>query len=217
MKGKKTEIEAKFVCPDGLVLQEVLGVVDAMGFQYAKREPGLHTDSYIDTIDYKFLKSNVALRIRQTGEVYAGTCKASVRQQGTICERKEFEWVLSSGEVKLWKEEEKPTIPSAVIDELCIQGQPVRKVLVVEVQRDRAVIHDKERLIFEVSVDTVIFRGHKGRFPYREIEAELLFGEFESFRRAVNDLQNHLKLQPAIDSKYKKGMMLVGKYGLKLE
>jgi len=41
-----------------------------------------------------------------------------------------------------------------------------------------------------------------------------LDGQFEQFQHLTDALQSHFKLQPAVDSKYRKGMMLVGKYGV---
>ncbi|HHT9129665.1 MAG TPA: CYTH domain-containing protein [Candidatus Brocadiaceae bacterium] len=212
---EKTEIEAKFICPDTLCLDDFLGVVNNIGFQYGKQTPCFQTDVYLDTSDYKLLNSDVALRIRKRGENYRGAYKSSQNQQGAIFERKEFEWPLSGDEIKLWNEEKKPVIPTMVLDALNLHGQTLRKVLVIETQRSTAIVSGNDGLKIELSLDEVVFRGHRGQKPYREIEVELLNAAFEQFVKVVNTLQNHFQLQPAIDSKYKKGMMLVGKYSVK--
>ncbi len=212
---EKTEIEAKFIWPDNLCIDDFLGVVSNIGFQYSKQTPCFQIDVYLDTPDYKLLNSDVALRIRKRGENYVGAYKSSQNQQGTIFECKEFEWLLSSNEIKLWNEEKKPGIPAIVLDALNLHGRTLRKVLVVETQRCAAIVGSNDGFKIEVSLDAVIFRGHSGQKPYREIEIELLDAAFERFRKVVNTLQNYFQLQPAIDSKYKKGMMLVGKYSVK--
>ena len=214
---EKLEIEAKFICPDGLAFDNLLVIVDAMGCQYIKEIPFLQTDVYFDTPGYTLLNSDAALRIRQRGENYIGTYKVSGKQHGTIFERREFEWVLSSNEIKLWNEERKPTIPPKILEKLNLQGQILRKVLVAETQRNTATLVGNDGFKAELSLDVVTFRGHKGQKTYREIEIELLNGQFEQLKQFANSLQNQLKLQLAVDSKYKMGMISVGKYGTKAQ
>ena len=212
----KTEVEAKFICPDGLGLNDFLVAISTMNLKYTRENPCFQRDVYLDTSDYTLLKSDAALRIRQRGESYVGAYKSCVKQRDTIFERKELEWTLSNDETKRWTEERKPTIPPAIIEKLNLQGQVLRKVLVVETQRYTAIIIGNDGFKAELSLDEVIFRGHKGQNTYREIEVELLCGQFEQLKQFTSSLQNQLKLQPAIDSKYKKGMILVGKYGTKI-
>ena len=212
---EKIEVEAKFICPEGFGLEDLLIAINITDFKYTRENPCFQTDIYLDTSDYTLLKSDAALRIRQRGESYVGAYKKSEKQQGSVFERREIEWTLSSDEVKLWTEEKKPTIPPTVIEKLHLQGQELRKVLVVETQRYTAIIIGNDGFKAELSLDEVIFRGHKGQKTYREIEVELLSGQFEQLKQFTSSLQNQLKLQPAVDSKYKKGMILVGKYGAK--
>lgn len=214
MAEKKTEIEAKFLCTDALDLEAILGVVNAFGFHYHKEEPCLQKDVYFDTPQYTLLHSGAAFRIRQRGESYVGAYKLAHKQNGAIFERKEFEWILSRDEIRLWNEEKKPTIPLTIIDEPGLQGQTLRKVLAAETHRYAVIITGNDGLKVELSLDEVTFRGHKGQKRYREIEIELLDGQFEQFQAVTQRLQNHFALQPADDSKYKQGMILVGKYGI---
>ena len=213
---EKTEVEAKFICPEGLGLNDFLVAISTMNLKYTRENPCFQRDVYLDTADYTLLKSDAALRIRQRGESYVGAYKSCVKQLDAIFERKELEWTLSNEETRLWTEEKKPTIPSIVIEKLHLQGHELRKVLVVETQRYTATIIGNDGFKAELSLDEVIFRGHKGQNNYREIEVELLSGQFEQLKQFTSSLQNQLKLQPAIDSKYKKGMILVGKYGTKI-
>lgn len=208
---EKTEIEANFICPDILDLNDLITVVSASGFQYTRETPYFQTDIYFDTPNYTLLKTDAALRIRQIDESYMGTYKVSKKQHDTIFERSELEWTLSSNEIKLWREEKKPIIPPKVIEKLNLSGETLRKVLVIETYRHIITIHKDDEFKAELSLDEVTFRGHKGHKPYREIEGELLNGQFEYFKQVIDSLQNQLKLQPATDSKYKKGLLLVGK------
>ena len=210
------EVEAKFLCPDEFGLGDLLVALSIMNFKYTKENPCFQTDVYLDTSDYTLLNSNAALRIRQRGEKYVGTYKTTEKQQDTIFERREFEWKLSNNEARLWNEEKKPTIPPVVVEKLHLQGQTLRKVLVAETQRYTATVVGSAGFKAEMSLDEVTFRGHKGQKTYREIEVELLIGQFEQLKQFTSSLQNQLKLQPAIDSKYKKGMILVGKYGTEI-
>ena len=212
---EKTEVEAKFICPEGLGLNDFLVAIGTMNLKYTKENPCFQRDVYLDTSDYTLLTSDAALRIRQRGENYVGAYKSCVKQLDTIFERKEFEWTLSSEETRLWTEEKKPTIPPIVIEKLHLQGQILRKVLVVETQRYTATIMGNDEFKAELSLDEVIFRGHKGQKTYREIEVELLSGQFEQLKQFTSSLQSQLKLQPAVDSKYKMGMISVGKYSTK--
>src|SRR5574341_1421717 len=145
--GEKIEIEAKFVCSDGLSLDAFLDVVNTIGFRSVKDAPCFQTDVYLDTPNYLLLNSDTALRIRHRGETYVGaykSSKSSEKQQGPIFERKEVEWVLLSDEIKLWNNEKKPTIPSMVINVLNLGGQILRKVLVVVTHRYTATISDND-------------------------------------------------------------------------
>lgn len=207
------EIEAKYICPEGLGIEDLLIAINTADFKYTRENPCFQTDVYLDTSDYTLLKSDAALRIRQRGESYVGAYKASERQQDAIFERREFEWTLSNEETRRWTEEKKPTILPIVIEKLHRREQELRKVLVVETQRYTAIILGNDGFKAELSLDEVVFRGHKGQKTYREIEIELLNGQFEQLEQFASSLQNRLTLQPAIDSKYKKGMILVGKYG----
>jgi len=168
---EKIEVEAKFICPEGFGLEDLLIAINITDFKYTRENPCFQRDVYLDTSDYTFLKSDAALRIRQRGESYVGAYKSCVKQLDTIFERKEFEWTLSNEETRRWTEERKPTIPPAIIEKLNLQGQVLRKVL---------------------------------------------SGKFEQLKQFTSSLQSQLKLQPAIGSKYKKGMILVGKYGTKI-
>ncbi len=210
---EKRELEAKFICPEGMCLDDVLAAVAAIGLHSTKENPCPQTDAYLDTPEYTLLKANSALRIRKRGDNYVGTYKASKKQMGTVFERSEFTWTLSADEIKLWTEEKKPAIPDDVLKSLPIQGQTLRLVLRVEVLRHTAIITGNGGFQAEVSLDEVTYRGHKGQKHYREIEVELLAGNFNQLKQATDGLQTHLKLQPALDSKYRQGMILVGKYG----
>lgn len=213
-KREKAEVEAKFMCPNGVDWDVFPDVLHKLGFQYAREKPCFQVDAYFDTPQYTLLNSGAALRIRQMGEAYVGVYKVSEKQQGAIFERREFEWTLSDDETKLWNDERKPTIPPTIIEKLNLHGQGLRKVLAVETHRSTAVISGNDGFKAELSLDEVTFRGHKGQAHYREIEVELLNGRLEQLKQLADSLQNHLKLQPAVDSKYKKGMILVGKYGI---
>ena len=155
---EKTEVEAKFVCPDGLGLNDFLVAISTMNLKYTRENSCFQTDVYLDTADYTLLKSDTALRIRQRGENYVGAYKSCVKQLDTIFERKEFEWTLSNEETRLWTEEKKPTIPPIVIEKLHLLGQELRKVLVVETQRYSATIIGNDGFKAELSLDDVIFR-----------------------------------------------------------
>ena len=210
---EKTELEAKFTCPEGCDLTAILNAMQTMGIQYVKEAPCLQTDAYLDTPEYILLKAGIGLRIRQRGDTHVGAYKSSGKQQDALFERQEFEWTPSNDEVKLWTEEKKPPIPPAVADKLNIQGKPLRKVLVVETHRHTAMLSGNDGFKAELSLDEVTFRGHRGQKPYREIEIELLHGHSGQLMQIAKGLQNQLALQPAVDSKYKIGMLLVGKYG----
>ena len=159
---EKFEVEAKFICPEGLGLEDLLIAINSTDFKYTRENPCFQTDSYLDTSDYTLLKSDAALRIRQRGESYVGAYKSCVKQLDTIFERKELEWTLSNEETRLWTEEKKPTIPPIVLEKLHLLGQELRKVLVVETQRYTAIIIGNDGFKAELSLDEVIFRGHKG-------------------------------------------------------
>src|SRR3990170_8588010 len=153
---EKTEVEAKFVCPDGLGLNDFLAAVSAMDFKYTRENPCFQRDVYLDTPNYTLLTSDAALRIRQRGESYVGAYKSCVKQLDTIFERKEFEWTLSNEETRLWTEEKKPTIPPIVIEKLHLQGQDLRKVLVVETQRYTATIIGNDGFKAELTTRTFL-------------------------------------------------------------
>ncbi|MDN3510485.1 MAG: CYTH domain-containing protein [Candidatus Jettenia sp.] len=210
--NEKAEIEAKFICPNSLDLNGLITVVNAFGFQYTRKIPYSQTDIYFDTPAYTLLKTNTALRIRQKGESYTGTYKISKKQHDAIFERSELEWSLSGNEIKLWHEGKKPIIPPKVIEKLNPSGEPLRKVLMVETYRHIITIHKDSEFKAELSLDKVTFHGHNKQEVYREIEVELLHGQFEHFKQAIDSLQNQLRLQPAIDSKYRKGLLLIGKH-----
>lgn len=214
-KDGKTEIEAKLICPDGLDFDTLLGKVNSMGFQYRTAEPCFQTDDYFDTPQYTLLHSDAALRIRQRGENYIGAYKeASEKQQGMIFQRREFEWRLSDNEIKDWNEEKRAIIPPILMDKFSFQRQTLRKVLVVETHRHAAILRGNDGFEAELSLDEVVFRGHKGQKHFREIEIELLHGRLEQLKQVADELQSHFTLRPAIDSKYRQGMMYVGKHGI---
>src|SRR3989304_8539907 len=176
---EKTEVEAKVICPEGFGLEEVLIAINITDFKYTRENPCFQRDVYLDTSDYTLLTSDAALRIRQRGENYVGAYKSWVKQLETIFERREFEWTLSNEETRLWTEEKKPTVTPMVIEKLHLQGQELRKVLVVDTQRYTATIIGNDGFKAELSLDEVIFRGHKGQKTYREIEVELFSGQLE--------------------------------------
>lgn len=212
--NEKTEFEAKFVCPDGLDLAALLARIDTLGFHAHKEEPCFQRDVYFDTPQYTLLHFGAALRIRQRNETYVGAYKVSRKQQGAIFERREFEWKLSDDETKVWNEEKRIIIPPTILHELPLKEQPLRKVLAVETHRYTARVNSTDGFEAELSLDEVAFRGHKGQKHLREIEIELLQGKLEQLKQVTEGLQNHFNLQTAVDSKYKQGMILVGKYGI---
>ena len=47
---EKTEVEAKFICPEGFGLEDLLIAINITDFKYTRENPCFQTDIYLDTL-----------------------------------------------------------------------------------------------------------------------------------------------------------------------
>ena len=52
---EKIEVEAKFICPDELGLDDLLVAISTLNLKYTKEIPCFQRDVYLDTSDYTLL------------------------------------------------------------------------------------------------------------------------------------------------------------------
>jgi inorganic triphosphatase YgiF len=205
------EIEAKFIVPDEVTLQELLEMRELGGFRLQPGPTKQVNDSYRDTADGAIYRGGYACRIRRKGGQRIAALKGLGGAAGAVHQRAEHEVVLDAADAP-------PDWPSSPARELALglsQGQPLAELFSLSQQRHKRMVYAADRLVAELSLDEVEMHvGDETRGTPSttlrtsfELEVELLpDGRPDDLALMVADLQDRWRLSPQPLSKFEQGL-----------
>ena len=201
------EIEAKLQAPHHLALHQLPAALDAEGFYVT--DPGLvySTDHYLDTADLHLRAAGWALRLRDLGTRQLVTLKALRPVQDGIARREEFEEPAPEGIGTDW------VFPCSTLGgrlKEMVGGVELRRLFVVEQTRNIYTAIGPENFHIEVSSDAITWQGEGVEDKAFQVELELKQGDEEKLRALYLRLKEALGWQGAPESKYERGLRVVG-------
>jgi ADP-ribose pyrophosphatase YjhB (NUDIX family) len=208
------EVEAKFIVPDDMKLQQLLDMRELAGFRLEPRPTVQVSDSYRDTADRAIYRGGYACRIRRKGDKRVATLKGRDGAEGAVHARAEHEVTLES---ESWQLAETPRDwPASPARELALalsQGEPLMELFSLSQQRHTRTVYASrfapqgDRLVAELSLDVVEMHIGVGAKVTFEVEVELApEGTLEDLALMVADLRDKWQLQPQPRSKFEQGL-----------
>ncbi len=167
----------------------------------------VQNDSYIDTPNFEFLNKKVALRIREVNQKFYLDFKYGNFIKDGFVKRTE-------GRIKLNSENLKDCLLEIENMNDVLNIKPKNLKIIFEVKNNRTIreffIDDNN--CFEASFDdfTVTSPNHKS-ISKKEIELEIKYGEEEYFKNLTKKITEECDLIPSSISKFKTGLVLIGK------
>ena len=192
------ETEAKLIVKDRKIFDRISRMGHILDFSLKPVGRFLQRDIYYDTADRKLAGCGAVCRIREVDGDKVITFKRRVGYEKGVSEREELEVPLEEGS----------TDPIQRMRELT--GEDLLKVLEVENQRTVFHLVKGDEVHFELVLDDVTFRGHRGTQRYLEIELERKRGSKEDMLKIAEFLKGEFDLMSSPKSKYEIGLEAVG-------
>lgn len=203
------EIEAKFAIQNIQVYQ-TMQALDSIGrFSLAAgRVYDIH-DTYFDTPDRKILRAGYACRQREQDGVRLITLKGLRGVSGAVHRREEWETDLPAT-VSLATPSQWPDSPARQQVLALAECAPLTPLFSLKQRRCVRHIFHAQRLVAELSLDTVTLSHTGSEEPFMELEIELKGAGAESDLAAiVSDLADMPGLSPEPLSKFERGLAAV--------
>lgn len=170
---------------------------------------------YLDTPALALARHGVALRVRRTGRRWEATAKWSGTVAGNVHERAELTRPLSGPPRMPFR---LPRGPLAVQLTALVAGRPLRPILTSVIHRRRFDVVDGDGtappgIVAELALDRVVLQApgkRRRQDRYCEVEIELRQGARHDLTRIVDRLRRHCRLLPSVESKFARGLHLLG-------
>jgi len=205
------EIEVKYSIKDEATADKIWDDEMFLDCEEADSREKLHMKAaYFDTDDYVLSKNDIAFRVRREGGRIVATLKWGGSSEGALHQREELnvpvddEACLLMPSPELFKESD---IGREVI--ALLEGKPLSCIVEVNIIRRRLRI-DIDDSIMEISVDTGEIVTDNGTAPISEVEVELFSGETENILKVGELLKEKYALEEGLQSKYARGLKLLG-------
>lgn len=210
-----TEVEIKLLAPDAATLARIARLRSIGAFRLVEERTQELRSVYLDTAGFRLARHGVALRLRQDGARWELTAKWSGRRAGARHERPEINVSLD--------EEPKPPLDlsgSTLHPYLAalVMQEPLLPILVTDIRRRRRVAvrerGDETRPIAEIALDSVRLASPDRRVAaerYFEVEIEQRTGSPRELADLANQLGKRFALEPSQDSKFSRGLRLLGR------
>ena len=195
------EIEAKYKAIDdkfsGLLEIDQLG-----DYRLGSMEEQFIIDRYMDTADYDILKAGYALRIREKNGKYIATVKGLGNSEGAIHQREEYEMEIQPNTLpQEWSDEKARDIVLSII-----HSKPLGELFVIRQFRRIRSVAQNERIIGNMSIDSVDTELDRESIRYFEVEIEIeKDGTLEDLKKLDHIIKN-LGLQDEPKSKFQRAL-----------
>lgn len=206
------EIELKYSIPDDLTADKLWEDAQLLSFEEEDtREKVPMKAAYFDTEDRILSKHDIAFRVRKEGTRIVASLKWGGSAVGALYQRQEINVPVDDEACFI--------MPSTQIFKESDIGQKVIEIVgdrmlicIVEMSFMRRRFRiDKDDTIIEVSIDDGEIITDNGNEPISEIELELFSGEQDVLTDIGAELAARYSLSEGLSSKYKRGLMLLGR------
>ncbi len=210
------EIEAKFLVRRPDQVDEVLAILNELGFISTEVETKTHIDTYFDTSDFAILRAGWTYRCRQSGDRSTLNLKSCGSQHGDVFVREEVDQPLprtvSPGSNAL------PPGPVQKRIDSIVDGKRKRKLFsVMSRRRVYAVSRTGNSPVrIELDLDRTRITASKkmqqapGTFRFVELELEHEAGDAGAVAELATVLRERVQLVPSQFSKFDRGLQAAG-------
>lgn len=206
--SRHTEIELKFTCTDDSAWERLMKAQSLLEIAIPGSRVCQVLDAhYFDTSTYSLQKAKLAYRIRREGEQWIATIKGGGTSSGGLHERQEWNVVVSNTKPDLTVFED-TDIGRRLIE--AVGSQLLEPIVTTRFERHslEVIMPDGSRI--EVAADQgTIAAGFKNT-PILEVELELKSGNPSSLFKLGTLLARECSLLPELDSKFYRGLKLLG-------
>lgn len=205
------EIEAKFVVGNAEAAEQLLRVIGQFAELSAQASEQV-VDDYIDSAALELYDTGLGCRIRQKIPKVGATrwsleCKAIVHGGESIKMRKETRHPLPGPVTP-------DALPSGAVRNLLSQAltAPPQVILSLSNQRQHYLAKTAQRNEFDVCIDVVEVKSPDGRVlgQFREIEIELLQGEFADLQTLLRQIEAATVVSHSRLGKFERSLWLTG-------
>ena len=202
------EIEAKLVAPSADELLQLPEHIKALGFRISEIRRFVCLDHYLDTPDLDIFRGGWALRLRDQGGKQVLTMKAlTPLAEDGIARREEIEQTVEwDGGVELDFDD---GVLGGKLTPL-VGEKTLWQLFHIRQDRMQFDIVTEEGLQLEASMDQVRWEGQDAIDLGFEVELELKAGSEEDLRAVLKRLIDRTDWQPAIASKFERGLGVAG-------
>lgn len=206
------EIELKYTISDSKVADRIWEDLDLKDLEEDdSRNSDTFNGTYYDTDDYTLFKNDIAFRMREEGKKLVASLKWNGQNQGPLHKREELNINLG--------EDRAPEHPDPSVFRESEEGRDMMeligdKVLSSMIQVNvlrRSFRVDTGNSLVEISLDDGEVITKSGKVAICELEIELFSGDQEDLVKLGEQLQIKYDLMPEKDSKFARGLKLLGK------
>jgi len=205
------EIELKYSVSSGKIAERIwkdeeLKLIEEKN----SRDMNEFRGTYYDTEDHLLFKNDIAFRFRKEGKKLVASLKWSGTNDGALHQREELNMNLGEGEIPkcpnpdVFKESSEGTDLLKLLD-----GKPLKHMMEVNVLRKSFRVDTGDSLV-EISLDDGEIVTKEGNEPVCEMEIELFSGNQEDLVKLGERLRERYCLEPEKDSKFARGLKLLG-------
>ena len=208
MLPKDTEIELKLICTDDSVWGKIMSAQSLLEIAVPGSSVCQVLDArYFDTPTYCLQKAKLAYRIRQEGEQWIATVKGGGTSKGGLHERQEWNVVVSNDQPDLTVFGD-TDIGKRLLE--AVGSQPLEPIVITKFERRSVDVIMSDGSKIEVAADQgIIIAGSKST-PILEVELELKSGNPSALLKLGATLAKEYSLLPEPDSKFYRGLVLLG-------
>ncbi|MFC1698057.1 CYTH domain-containing protein [Nanoarchaeota archaeon] len=205
------EIESKFIAPN----ERIYSGLEKRGFgvyKVLKIAQKHNLDTYFDTEDHHLYRSKITYRLRVVNKKKIKvTFKRKVSTKGSLYKREEFEETINENDLNDFHERTLKIQPVHEINQF-IGDRLLHKALVVNNNRTVVILQTPSGHEIEMALDRIVYSGVHGKAKRSfEIELESINATEREIQDAATALNNaYPRLVPSPDSKYNRGLKLVG-------
>ncbi len=212
---KKLEIELKLQISSETLGTEIIEFLQTIGYRLGADQIGKHTDTYLDTIDWKLFKNRMALRLRKKQNVVRITIKGMAEVVDGVSRRLEIE--QDTG-VSILKSMELPDGEIADLIREMIEDKNLIPHLMIRTERVEYPMTCPDGTTLSVVLDrsqfsSIWIEGSPWSSPRHEFEAELLNGNASQLELLRDTLIARFGLLQSSGSKLESAILQLGLMG----
>jgi inorganic triphosphatase YgiF len=210
------EVEAKFIVRRPGQVDELLQLLESLGYDVAEGRDTEHADTYYDTDDLAIFRAGWAYRCRRRGQARTLALKSTGEGQDSVFVREELEQPIAGRTSPA-----NPRLPAGPVADRLQEIAPGRyRARLFTVATRRSVIRvsggEHQGLQLEIALDRSSIMPPRsaedglGRLAFTELELELVSGDPDHLKALAARIVDEAHLLPAHYSKFDRGRWAAG-------